>query len=53
MHRDVVCQLPPEAGQPPYIAARSKNPAYSMNDALRRWWNILGIVQLWYGSFES
>ena len=31
--RDVVCQLPPEAGHPPYIATRLKKPAYGMNDA--------------------
>ena len=41
MNRDVVCQLPPEAGHPPYIAARLKKPAYGKTDALRRWWNIL------------
>ena len=39
--RDVVCQLPPEAGHPPHIAARVRSPAYGMNDAARRWWNIL------------
>ena len=33
MNRDVVCQLPPEAGHPRYIAARLKKPAYGMNDA--------------------
>ena len=39
---DVMCQLPPEAGQPPFhIAARLKKPAYGMNDAPRHWWNIL------------
>ena len=41
MNRDVVCQLPPEAGHPPKIAARLKKPAYGMKDAPRRWWNIL------------
>ena len=41
VNRDVVCQLPPEAGHPPYIVARLKKPAYGMNDASRRWWNIL------------
>ena len=40
MNRDVVCQLPPEASHPPYITARLKQPAYGMNDALRRSWNI-------------
>ena len=37
VNRDVVCQLPPEAGNILYIAARLMNPAYGMNDALRRW----------------
>ena len=41
VNRDTVCQLPSEAGHPPYIAARLKKPAYGMNDARRRWWNIL------------
>ena len=42
VNRDVVCQLlPPEPSHPPYIAARLKKPAYGMNDASRRWWNIL------------
>ena len=40
VNSDVVCQLPPEAGHPPYIAARLKKPACGMNDAPRRWWNI-------------
>ena len=39
--RDVVCQLPPEAGRPWYLAARLKKPAYGMNDAPRKWWNRL------------
>jgi len=37
--RDVVCQLPPEMGLPPYWGALLKKPAYGMNDAPRRWWN--------------
>ena len=41
MNRDVVCQLPPEAGHPQYIAARLQKPAYGMTDAPRRYWNIL------------
>ena len=41
VNRDVVSHLP-EAGHPPYIAARLKKPACGMNDdAPRRWWNIL------------
>ena len=39
--RDVVCQLPPEAGKPWYLAARLKKPAYGMSDAPRKWWNRL------------
>ena len=34
MNRDVVGQLPLEAGHPPYIVSRLKKPAYGMNDAL-------------------
>ena len=40
VNRDVVCQVPPEAGRPPLIAATLKKPACGMNDAPRRWWNI-------------
>ena len=32
--RDVVCQLPPEAGKPWHLAPRLKKPAYGMNDAM-------------------
>ena len=49
VNRDVVCQLPPEASHPPYIAARLKKPAYGMNDASRRWWNILDKALRSYG----
>ena len=49
MNRDVVCQLPPEARHPPYIAARLKKPAYGMNDATRRRWNIHDKALLSYG----
>ena len=37
--RDVVCQLPPELGQPSYIGARMLKPGYGLNDAPRRWWS--------------
>ena len=47
--RDVVCQLPPEAGHPPYVAARLKKPAYGMNDAPRRWWNMFDKALCSYG----
>ena len=49
VNRDDVCQLPPEAGYPPYIAARLKKPAYGMNDAPRRWWNVLDRALCCYG----
>ena len=32
-----------------YIAARLKKPAYGMNDARRRWWNILDKALRSYG----
>ena len=47
--RDVVCQLPPEAGLPRYLGARLKKPAYGMNDAPRRWWNRLDTSLRHYG----
>ena len=40
-HRDVICQLPPEAGHPAYMGARLKGAAYGLNDAPRLWWNRL------------
>ena len=53
MNRDVVCQRPPEAGHPPYIAARVKKPAYGMNDAPRRWWNTFGKALCSYGTVPT
>ena len=47
--RDVICQLPPEAGHPTYIGARLKKPAYGMNDAPRRWWNRIDASLCSYG----
>ena len=49
MNRDVVCQLPPEAGHPPYIAARLKKPGHGMNDAPPRWWNFVDKALCSYG----
>jgi len=51
--RDVICQLPPEAGHPPHIGARMKKPAYGLNDAPRRWWNIIDGALLKYGSVPT
>ena len=47
--RDVICQIPKEAGHPPYIGARLKRPAYGLNDAPRRWWNVVDKALLSYG----
>ena len=47
--RDVVCQLPPEAGMPGYIGARLKKSAYGLNDAPRLWWNKLDRKLRGYG----
>ena len=44
-----MCQFPPEAGFPLYIAARLKKPAYGMNDASRCWRNILDKALCSYG----
>ena len=39
--RNVIAQLPPEAGYAPHIGARLKKAAYGMADAPRQWWNRL------------
>ena len=39
--RNVLCALPKEAGHPWYMAAWMKKPAYGLNDAPRRWWNVV------------
>ena len=39
--RNIICQVPPEANQPWYMVARMKKPAYGLNDAPRRWWNVV------------
>ena len=36
-------------GYPPHIGARVKKPAYGLNDAPRRWWNILDSALRSYG----
>ena len=36
-----MCQLAPEAGHPPYIAAKLKKIVYGVKDAPQREWNIL------------
>ena len=39
--RDIICQIPPGYGYPPYIGARLKKPGYGLNDTPRRWWQII------------
>jgi hypothetical protein len=48
-NRDIVCQLPPESGQPPWMGARLKRAAYGLNDAPRLWWNRLDTALRGYG----
>ena len=48
-NRDIICQIPPEMGYPPHVGARMNNPAYGLNDAPRRWWNILDSALRSYG----
>ena len=48
-NRNVVCQLPPEAGHPPNVVARMKRPAYGLNDAPRRWFNVVDKHLVSYG----
>ena len=47
--RDIICQLLPESGLPSYMGARMKKPAYGLNDAPRRWWNIVDAKLRLYG----
>ena len=51
--RDVVCQLPPEAGHPAWMGARMVKPAYGLNDAPRRWWNKVDEKLLSYGMIPT
>ena len=48
-NRDIICQIPPEIGFPPHMGARMTKPAYGLNDAPRRWWNILDSALRSYG----
>ena len=51
--RNVICQLPPQAGYLAHIGARLKIPAYGLNDAPRRWWNILDTSLRSYGMIPT
>ena len=48
-NRNIICQIPPEMGYPPHIGARMQRHAYGLNDAPRRWWNILDLALRSYG----
>ena len=39
--RNIICELPKELGQPWYMVAKMKKPAYGLNDAPRRWFNVV------------
>jgi hypothetical protein len=47
--RNIICELPKEAGKPWYMVALMKKPAYGLNDAPRRWWNVVDEKLLKYG----
>ena len=51
--RAIICQIPPEIGYPPHIGMRMKKPAYGLNDAPRRWWNILDSALRSYGQVPT
>ena len=40
-NRNLIVQLPPEAGHPWYMVARMNKPAYVLVEASRRWFNVL------------
>ena len=47
--RDIICEIPKECGYPPHIGARMKKSAYGLNDAPRRWWQVVDRALLSYG----
>ena len=47
--RDIICQIPAECGYPPHIGAKMKKSAYGLNDAPRRWWQVVDKALLSYG----
>ena len=51
--RDIICQIPPECGYPPHIGAKMKKSAYGLNDAPRRWWQVVDKALLSYGMVPS
>ena len=51
--RDIICQIPPEYGYPPFIGARLEKPGYGLNDTPRRCWQIIDKVFLECGLARS
>ena len=47
--RDIICEIPNKCGYPPHIGARMKKSAYGLNDAARRWWQVVDKALLSYG----
>ena len=47
--RDIICEIPKECGYPPHMGARMKKSAYGLNDAPRRWWQVVDKALLSYG----
>jgi len=47
--RDIICEIPAECGYPPHIGAKMKKSAYGLNDAPRRWWQVVDKALLSYG----
>ena len=47
--RDVICQISSELGSSPYMAARLKKLGYGLNDAPRKWWNVVDKSLTSYG----
>ena len=47
--RDIICEIPKECGYPQHIGARMKKSAYGLNDAPRRWWQVVDKALLSYG----
>jgi len=47
--RDIICEIPRECGYTPRKGARMKKSAYGLNDAPRRWWQVVDKALLSYG----
>ena len=47
--RDIICEIPKECGYLPHMGARMKKSAYGLNDAPRRWWQVVDKALLSYG----